>query len=167
MTSPVTIEVQEKFHKVAQTVAGGHSPSIAKAVFTEPGLRSCLIDKVISIINDECSSMCSTSAKPGTLFRHVSLEPLPSFSWNQCIAEFQSKCPTLYQVVWAIVDKRNRVKQGDHHFPGMCVATAILLKERNKHMSGIQTILSLILYSSRVQKKVCVWGVGGVENGSK
>ncbi len=160
MTSPLTIEVQERFHKVAQTVAGGHLSSIAKAVFTEPGLRSCIVDKVVSLINDECSQLCSTSAKPGTLFRQVSFEPSPSFSWNgQCIAELQSKCPTLYQVLWAIVsrsDKRNRVKKGDHYFPGMCVATAVLLKERNKHMIGIQTILSLILYSSRVQKKVCV-----------
>ncbi len=85
---------------------------------------------------------------------------MPSLSWSQCIAELHSKCPTLYQVLWTIVsrsDKRNRVKRGDQHFPGMCAATAILLKVRNKHMIGMQTMLSVILYSSRVQKKVCGW----------
>ena len=72
--------------------------------------------------------------------------------------ELQTKCPTLLQLLWAIVsrsDHRNRVKQGEQHYPGMCVAVAILLKERNKHMSGIQTLLSMVLYSSRVRKKAC------------
>lgn len=159
MTSPVNVDVQERFHKLAHTVAGGHAPSIVKAVFAEPSVRTCIIDKVISVINDECSSLCSHSEKPVSSFRHVSFEPIPSFSWSQCIGELQSKCPTLYQVLWTIVsrsDKRNRIKRGDQHFPGMCAATAILLKERNKHMTGIQTMLSVILYSSRVQKKVCV-----------
>ncbi len=133
MTSQVNVDAQERFHKLAQTVAGGHAPSIVKAV------RSCFLDNVMSVIIEECSSLCSTSAKPISSFRHISFEPL-SFSWSQCIAELQSKCPTLYQVLWAIVsrsDKRNRIKRGDQHFPGMCAATAILLKERNKHMTGI------------------------------
>ncbi len=102
--------------------------------------------------------MCSTSVKPESLFRHVSFQPSPVFSWKQCIAELQSKCPTLYQLLREIVsqsDQRNRFKRGDQHFPGMCVAIAILLKERNRHMTGIQTLLSMILYYSRVQKKVC------------
>ena len=53
-------------------------------------------------------------------------------------------------------DHRNRVKRGQHHFPGVCVAVAVLMKERNKHMNGVQTLISLALFSSRVQKKVCV-----------
>ena len=33
------------------------------------------------------------------------------------------------------------------------MATAIMLKERNREMCGIQTLLSLILFSSHVQKQ--------------
>ena len=152
------VQVEERFHKVAQAVAGGHPSSIAKAVFAEPSTRSILIDKVAVLINEECSQLCSLSAQPMSLFRQVSFEPSPSFSWSQCMEELLTKCPALLQLLWAIVsrsDHRNRVKQGEQHYPGMCVAVAILLKERNKHMSGVQTLLSMVLYSSRVRKKAC------------
>ena len=49
-------------------------------------------------------------------------------------------------------DHRNANKRGERHYPGICMATAILLKERNR---GIQAFLSLVLFSSRVQK-MCV-----------
>ena len=154
------VQVEERFHKVAQAVAGGHPSTIAKAVFAEPSTRSILIDKVAALINEECSQLCSLSAQPMSLFRQVSFEPSdsPSFSWSQCMEELQTKCPTLLQLLWALVsrsDHRNRVKQGEQHYPGMCVAVAILLKERNKHMSGIQTLLSMVLYSSTVRKTAC------------
>ena len=35
------------------------------------------------------------------------------------------------------------------------MATAILLKERNTRMCGIQSFLSLVLFNCRVNKKVC------------
>ena len=37
------------------------------------------------------------------------------------------------------------------------MATAALLKERNREMSGMQAFLSLVLFSSRVEKKVCMY----------
>ncbi len=153
----VVVVVDKQFHKVAQAVAGGRPQTIAKAVFREPSTRREIIRRFIAVINEECSDMCKKSVEPVSLFQAVSFEPSLSFSWTRCIEELQTKCPILLQLLWAIVghsDHRNRVKQGEHHYPGMCAATAILLKERNKHMLGIQTLLSLVLYSSRVQKKV-------------
>ena len=49
-----------------------------------------------------------------------------------------------------LVINRNQQKRGDAH----CMLMAILLKERNREMCGVQTLLSLILFSSRVQKQV-------------
>ena len=37
------------------------------------------------------------------------------------------------------------------------MATIVLLKERNREMSGMQAFLSLVLFSSRVEKKVCMY----------
>lgn len=38
----------------------------------------------------------------------------------------------------------------------MCTAVAILLKERNKQMCGVQSYISSALFSTRIHKKVCV-----------
>ena len=51
-------------------------------------------------------------------------------------------------------DYRNQHKQGERHHPGICMAIATLLKERNHEMCGVQTYLSLVLFSSRVHKEV-------------
>lgn len=51
-------------------------------------------------------------------------------------------------------DNRNK-KKGERHNPGICMAVGALLKERNREMKGIQTFISLVLFSSRVSHKVC------------
>ena len=51
-------------------------------------------------------------------------------------------------------DPRNTRKTGRAHYPSICTGIAIILKERNREMCGIQTLLSLVLFTSRVQKQV-------------
>lgn len=51
-------------------------------------------------------------------------------------------------------DHRNDMKLGEIHQPAICMAVAILLKERNQEMVGLQTCVSLLLYISRAQKQV-------------
>ena len=66
-------------------------------------------------------------------------------------------CPTLLQLLTAVVgvnDDRNTSKKGEQHHPGVCTAMAILFKERNREMCGIQTFISLVMFSSHVPKKV-------------
>ena len=65
--------------------------------------------------------------------------------------------PILLRVLSKIVDKNNhhnQLKQGERHQAGVCMAAALLLKERNREMGGIQRLLSLVLFTSRVQKQV-------------
>ena len=87
------------------------------------------------------------------------IEKVSDFRWCDCIAELKLKAPILLEVVSALVscnDSRNKQKRGDVHNPGICMAIAILLKERNREMCGIQTLVSLVLFTSRVQKQVHV-----------
>ena len=46
------------------------------------------------------------------------------------------------------------IRSSVEHYPGLCMSVAILLKERNREMSGLQYIVSLLLYSSHVDKQV-------------
>jgi len=72
------------------------------------------------------------------------------------------KAPVLFQLLVTAVshnDHRNTHKQGCHHYPGICMAAAVLLKERNRvnrEMCGVQTMLSLVMFNAHVQKKVIV-----------
>ena len=156
----MTKEVDGSLQKIGRTLAGGHIPSIAKSVFANPSLRELLVEKVVQAVGNECASLCSRSAQPVSLFRHFSLDQSDTFAWKECIRELEQKCPILFRLFTHLVshtDHRNASKRGERHYPGICMATAVLLKERNREMSGMQAFLSLVLFSSRVEKKVCMY----------
>ena len=145
--------------KIGRALAGGHLPSIAKATFAHNGLREELLLKVMDLVNEEVDALCrkekeNESPSP---FRHIPVLDFESFSLKDCTRQLQEKSPFLYRLIISLVqrnDHRNKSKRGDSHIPGICTAVAILLKERNQHMCGMQTYLSLVLYTSRVPKKV-------------
>ena len=164
MSSPgkphvVTKEVDGSLHKIGRTLAGGHIPSIAKSIFANPSLREHMVEKVVQAVGDECAALCSKSAKPPSQFRQLSLDQMEEFSWEQCVSELKQKCPVLFRLLSFVVshtDHRNASKREEKHHQGICMATAVLVKERNREMTGMQTFFSLLLFSSRVQNKVCV-----------
>ena len=142
--------------KIGQALAGGNVQSIARAVFAHEGIRQHLITRVMKVINDECSSLCRVSGHPVSAFRKLSPEQAEAFSWLECMEELEIRGPTLCDLLSHIVsrsDCHNKMKNGVRHYPGICTAIAVLLKERHKNMCGIH---SLVLFSSRVNKKVCV-----------
>eukprot|EP00731_Ephydatia_muelleri_P014114 Em0007g1424a len=102
------------------------------------------VSKVSRMVNDECSLLCKKSAQPVSLFRHMSLEQAEKFTWTQAISEISTKAPTLFSIVNNCVvtqrsASRNKHKKGDAQYPGLCTAVAILLKERNRVMCGVQS----------------------------
>ena len=109
-------------------------------------------------IDIECSALCKRTL-PNTntpsLFRKINVQEMATFSCGKCIRE--STAAVLLQLLLGIVshsDHRNQEKLGERHYPGICMAVATLLKERNRQMSGIQTFFSLVLFSSLVEKQV-------------
>ena len=51
-------------------------------------------------------------------------------------------------------DHRNQHKGGVQHYPGICMAMEVLLKDRNREICGVQSVLSLLLFFSHAEKKV-------------
>lgn len=69
----------------------------------------------------------------------------------------ERKSPILLRLLRRIVshsDHRNEQKRADHHNPGISMSAAVLLKERNREIVGVQTHISLALFTSRVHKDV-------------
>ena len=47
--------------KLARTLIGGHSPSIAKAVMEMPSIREAILVCVTKLLNTECIQLCRKS----------------------------------------------------------------------------------------------------------
>ena len=156
----VTVNVSPELKKVTKALAGGNIQSISRAVFSNPRHRDEAVVQVSRIVDEECAVLCSKN--PVSLFRSMTLEQAESFSWTQAVDELKTKAPTLYHILDLAVthsSRRNKQKKGERQFPGLCMSVAILLKERNRMMCGIQSYVSSALFSSHIQKvcaSVCV-----------
>jgi len=158
-SEPYSRVVEHSLCKLGQAIAGGHLPTIAKLALAHEGIREHILLKLFDLIDAECGKLCQRAGNPPSLFRKIPVEKLPEFHWKSCIKELEVKAPTLLQILSTIVsrnDHRNQHKQGERHHPGICMAIATLLKERNREMGGVQTFVSLVLFTSRVQKQVRV-----------
>ena len=161
MASSFTKILDPSLSKIGRCLAGGNLSSLAKAVFGHHELKRKLTEKVVESVGEECALICRRSKSP--LFRRFPADKAEGFSFSDCITELERMCPTLFRLLTSVVtanDARNaekRVKfrkKSAHHFPSVCTAAAILLKERNREMCGIQTHIALVLYHSNVKKKV-------------
>ena len=110
------------------------------------------------MLDAELTELCKRNTP--SLFRSVPVDAMCYFEWNSCIEELLLKAPTFLKIITSLVSKndhRNQSKCGSAHYPGICTAIAIILKERNREMCSIQTLLSLVMFTSRVQKQVSIY----------
>ena len=146
--------LKQEESKLGRALAGGHIPSVAKACVDHPQLQNAIFPLYLDEINKEIQKLCSKLAP--SHFRRIPVEELLEFQWDGLIGDLKEKAPTLFQVLSAIVVRNDhrRKKTGRAHYPALCTATAILLKERNREMCGLQYLVSLLLFSSHAEKKV-------------
>ena len=106
----------------------------------------------------ECSNLCQRSTDSFSPFRKIPVGKLTDFQWKSFTKDLSVKAPILLRLISSIVahsDYRNKRKVGSAHDPGICMALAVLLKERNREMCGVQSLVSVLLYNSHVDKQVC------------
>lgn len=142
---------------MAQALVGGHAPSIAAAVMEVESVQKAIIGIYSERISRECGILCQKLADSPSCFRTIPVNQLDGFSWEAMLGELKDKAPILLDVLTTIVsfsDHRNKVKVGCKHNPGICTAVAVLLKERNRQMSGLQSILSMLMYVCHCEKQV-------------
>ena len=129
-------------------------PSIAKAVIAHPELCAAITVRLFDDIDNECTKLC---ADQKSVFKHIPVTDLGTFTWINFMDELETKAPTLLQILRTVTshnDHRNKQKCGIAHHPGICMAVAVILNERSQKMSGIQSLLSMILFASHAEKQV-------------
>ena len=142
--------------KIGRALAGGHLPSLAKSILGHEQLRKALFQHFLDQIDNDCSRLCQRQSNT-SVFRKVPQPLLSEFKWKDFVDDLQVKAPTLFQVLSTVSshnDQRNKIKTGERHNPGIYMAAAVLLKERNREMNGLPSIVSLLLFSSHVSKQV-------------
>ena len=118
-------------------------------------IREAIVKQVLQRVNAECISLCRKTNM--SQFRTIHSEKFVDFKWYNMVADLKKNAPLLFTLLDSITsrnDHRNTVKVGRVHYPGICSAAAILLKERNREMTGLQSLVSLILYSCHAEKQV-------------
>ena len=96
----------------------------------------------------------------------MTFDEMRQFNWSLLINDLQAKAPILFKMLYTVVshsDKRNQLKCDDAHHPAICMAVATLLKDRNREMGGLQTIVSLLLFKSCVKKQVWLTAITGTD----
>ena len=154
---PFSTVLGESEGKVARALVGGQSVSIAKTVLGIGCLKAAIIAQLLGVLNDECRQLCRKSDTASPPFRKIHVDKMCEFTWKAMTAELQAKAPLLYKILYSVTsrnDYRNVVKTGAAHFPGICFAAAILLKERNREMCGLQSMVSLVMYNCHCEKQV-------------
>lgn len=156
--NPYSSTLSSSLGKIGCALVGENLPSIAKAVFAHAELQSYLLTKFLELVDMECSELCRKSTV--SPFRQIPLDKFPEFTWNELATNLKSKGPTIFKIVSKIVshsDSRNEVKKDTRHIPSICFAVATLLKERNREMCGVQSVISTALFACQVQKKVSTY----------
>lgn len=90
-------------------------------------------------------------------FRKIAIDKLPEFTWDKLADDLKSKAPTIFKIFSLVVshnDHRNEFKKGAScHMPSICMAIAILLKERNREICGFSHSFPLHYMHLRSRKK--------------
>ena len=118
-------------------------------------VREEVITLFLDAIDRECVALCQKLSV--SRFRLIPVEELQQFKWTYLVEELQSRSPLLLRLLTATVgrsDNRNQSKAGAAHNPGICAAVAVILKERNREMCGLQSEVSLLMFSCHCEKKV-------------
>ena len=108
-------------------------------------VRDELFHIFLDAINGECSNLCQRSPANRSLFRKMPISQLIDFKWSELVSELEARAPLLLRALSTIVsrnDQRNLSKAGAAHSPGVCMAAAVVLKERNREMCGVQSLTS-------------------------
>ena len=92
--------------QLGRALAGGHVPSIAKAIVCNDSLKQAVFLELMDQVDNECSQLCQISRET-SLFCKVPVNQLEEFNWDGFIEELRNK---LILTVTMHNDHRNQLE---------------------------------------------------------
>lgn len=115
----------------------------------EPQLKTATITEVLKVIRLECASLCEK--RNPSILREKSKEALTTFQPKTLLRELKRRAPTLLSILQAAA---RPARKPDSNPIVVCMATAVLLKQRSQQMCLLQSIIAMILYAGHAAKRV-------------
>ena len=124
----------------------GTYKQIARASWQNPKLRKELQVLALKNIDKECHELCSRK-RPSCL-RSPSKEQLQSFSFEKFNNELENRAPFMKAILHAACVNNRNASRPNEWMPTICMAAAVLLRNRSSRLNAVQLLLSIFLYHS-------------------
>lgn len=134
--------------KLARSVAGSNTRTIASRALAIPHLRVSIVSNVGCLVRQELKSLCAD--KFASVHRDTSIL-LDNFSLDPVFSELSENAPVLTSV---LMESCPSTKNDDQKKLAVVVSSAVLLKFRNPKMKLIASIFSLILQAGHAGRQV-------------
>ena len=116
-------------------------------------LRKHLQQHFLKEVDKECSNMCSS--KDPSCLRSTKAQDVKKFKFSKVEGELQKRAPFFSAVLWtASLRKSKRADEDPFWNPSVCMAAAVLLKNRSPCMTVLQLINTIIIYHSGIMISV-------------
>ena len=116
---------------LARSMLKNSKPAAAKAAWI------CLQDELLHVLSSVVSKECAELCEHNSIFRRSSPNELKNVTMNAMLAKVQRVAPTFYTVISAAT--------GCESEGPMATAISILLKQRNKRVSALAYVISILL----------------------
>ena len=133
----------------------------AEALSAEKLLSGSLKVPIIKALLLELSTQCQNLCRKkefSSILRQLEPTQLTDFRFRDLLEKWKKVAPLLLQFLCAVANVAV-LEDGlppETAFPSLCTAGAILLKQRNLHMSAVHHIIGVILFHGNTSKQVCV-----------
>ena len=146
------------FAKIVKAILHQNPKGVANVVVKSKSLREKVIDCLLQLIKTEIDGLCSV--KNPSILRKTTKEDLLEFSLEKVCSEWAERAPIFYLFLRGCCSKCKSTAKDFEWFPAMAVAGSVLLKQRNKHMNALASIIGLIVKTkslevSQLEKKTC------------
>ena len=146
------------FAKIVKAILHQNPKGIANVVVKSKSLREKVIDCLLQLIKTEIAGLCSV--KNPSILRKTTKEDLLEFSLEKVCSEWAERAPIFYLFLRGCCSKCKSTAKDLEWFPAMAVAGSVLLKQCNKHMNALASIIGLIVKTkslevSQLEKKTC------------
>ena len=120
----------------------------ARCMARSTPFRQSIISTVCKNLKREVHNLCGLKDGKSTL-RNLSVKSVSQYSCKLVLKEIKNHAPTLYRVLKASIERPGR-----KCVYGLAATIAVLLKSRNKCMSLLQGVISVLLYMGHCSKQV-------------
>ncbi len=154
-TKPFSASLDASLAPVGKNLARKRFQAFAKAVLRHPQLSRTMLQEVANKVRTECANLGST--KEPSVLRKKTRTDITKFNWHDVVSELEVRAPTFLLLLTAACDRhwsRKTKSISPSCLPALCMAGSVLMKCRNKHMSAMQTIISLLLNAGHASSQV-------------